>query len=83
MKRIDISCYGALRDLSTNGVIRVEAEFPCTAATLKKIAMEQFPATGASVIYNSAVSQGNRILKNSDLINPEEELSLLPPVNGG
>lgn len=78
-----IQCFGALREINDQGVIIHKTNFPCTVADIKEELSSVVPEAFRGLLKVCALSQGDRLMNEQDQLVSGDELSLLPPVNGG
>ena len=88
MSQIRIRIFGAFRNIFPEGELQVEVSEKLTVAGLKIMLGEKFANIPSSyditcLLSNSVFANESRILENSEEIQKETTLALLPPVSGG
>ncbi len=77
-----IKCFGIMRDFSGTGEVDVTLHsFPLTVAELKQKLELQFPELRS--IKNYFIAVNHEYGDDEQLITPDDELAIIPPVSGG
>lgn len=78
---VKIKSYGVFRRIGET----LDFDIPerSTVGQLKTLISHQLQGQDALLVFDSVLANDQRILSDEDLVNAEENLSILPPVCGG
>lgn len=78
---VKIKSYGTFRRISET----LDLEIPerSTVGQLKTLMSHQLQGQDALLVFDSVLANNQRILSDEDIVNAEDDLSILPPVCGG
>lgn len=79
--QIDILTFGIARDICGGSRIRVNVPDNTTAEALKQHLAEQFPRLAGLASFLLAVNE--EFAADNSLIQPGDEVAIIPPVSGG
>lgn len=82
-----ITLHGALREADARGHIELELQPKCSIADLRERLVAHLarhaPAISEGLLRRSAFGTAETILHDDDVVPPDQELAVLPPVGGG
>ncbi len=88
MKTMNIRMFGAMRKYFPSGQLIMELSEDCDVAALRQILLQKLTQEctdfkDSALLSESAFSNHDEILQETDLVCQQSEIALLPPVCGG
>lgn len=80
--RLTIQLFAAAREAAGRDRIEVVVRLPVTIAELRRSILDQFPQLGVVLDY-SRMAVNRQYALDTDRIQEEVELAVIPPVSGG
>jgi molybdopterin converting factor small subunit len=78
---VKIKSYGSFRWIGETFDLEIPER--STVGQLKTLMSHRLQGQDAVLVFDSVLANDQRILSDEDLVNAEENLSILPPVCGG
>jgi molybdopterin converting factor subunit 1 len=79
---VTVRLFARARDLAGADIVTVELPAAATAGDLRRQLAARVPALGA-LLERSALAVDGEFADESDVLSPDVEIALLPPVSGG
>ncbi len=79
--QVKIFTFGIARDICGGSTLQVELPEHVTAGELKQLLAEQYPRLGRLASFLLAVNE--EYAEPDTLIQPDDEIAVIPPVSGG
>ncbi|MEY3398687.1 MAG: hypothetical protein RL220_1281 [Bacteroidota bacterium] len=74
--------FGMARDIAGMAWVELEiSQMPVTVKFLKQSLLQKFPGLSSLLTYEIAVNL--EYAQDSQVLNPQDELAVIPPVSGG
>lgn len=78
---VKIKSYGTFRRISETFDLEIPER--STVGQLKALMSHQLQGQDVLLVFDSVLANNQRILSDEDIVNAEDDLSILPPVCGG
>lgn len=76
-----IYCFGVARDLTGAGSVKLDLPTTATVADLRAALLDRYPAFGELVSF--AIARNEAYAEGTEVLEPGDELAVIPPVSGG
>ncbi len=82
MAQVRVMLFASARELLGQEAVEVEVPGPVSAAQLKQLLLQQYPAL-APVVPAAQLAVGQEFASSDQQVRPQDEVALIPPVSGG
>lgn len=81
MLTVTVLAFGISRDITGASSLSLSLESPCTVGDLRRQLLARWPAM--SSLASLAIAVNSEYATDDQLLQPGDELALIPPVSGG
>lgn len=78
---LKVLAFGIAKDIVGGQTVQLDAADAATVAKLKDVLKSKYPALGE--LSSLMIAVNSKYAKDSQQLNPNDEIAIIPPTNGG